>query len=45
MPAPHRALLERHLLDAITDACLEFCDRYFDPCGYPRPALVNNLPW
>ncbi len=34
MPAPHWALLERHLLDAITDAYLEFYDRYFDPRGY-----------
>ena len=34
MPAPHWALLERQLLDAITDAYLEFYDRYFDPRGY-----------
>ena len=39
MPAPHWALLERQLLDAITNAYLEVCG-----APYRRPALVNNLP-
>ncbi len=43
MPAPHRALLERQLLDAITDACPEFSDHCFDPRGYPVGVLQDEL--
>jgi len=31
---PTWALLERQLLKAMSDACVQFFDHYFDDCGY-----------
>ena len=55
--APHWALLERQLLEAQSDACERFYQRYFDERGYllcvprwsgddgPDDALENVLNW
>ena len=34
MVPPQRAMLERKLIQAQTDATKEFCERYFDERGY-----------
>jgi hypothetical protein len=57
MAPPYWALLERQLLKAATDGCIEFYDRYFDERGYlkcvprwggndgPDDAAENLLNW
>ena len=56
-PAPHWALLQRQLLAAQTQACVDFYNKYFDERGYllcvprwggddgPDDAAENQLNW